>query len=205
MTIFNSTLYMVDDDIALCDAVKWLFDSIKIDVRIFNNGKEYLAFHNPSLRGCLLIDVRMPVMGGFELLKELKKKDNQMPILILTGHGDVPLAVRAMKEGVFDFILKPFDEEVLLEKVQELIDLDKKRSAKLENSVNKDSVHKMTPREQEIMKLILDGKLSKQIADQLNISLSTIEFHRGNLMRKLKAKNVAELVKVYLNQSSNDN
>jgi two-component system response regulator FixJ len=198
MNITESAVYVLDDDVALCNAIKWLFKSVQINVHVYNNPHDYLAAYDKEWKGCLLLDMRMPFMSGFEMLEELKKRQNRMPVIVLTGHGDVPMAVRAMKEGALDFVLKPFDDEALLEKVQRAITADKKRKNNLSDAVYLESINRMTPREREVMKLIAEGALSKQIAGKLNISTSTVDFHRGNLMRKLKAKTVAELIKVYL-------
>jgi two-component system response regulator FixJ len=198
MSIAGSAVYVLDDDVALCNAIKWLFKSVQINVHVYNSPHDYLSSYDKNWKGCLLLDMRMPFMSGFEMLEELKKRQNRMPTIILTGHGDVPMAVRAMKEGAFDFILKPFDDEDLLEKVRRAMARDKNRQDDVSEGVYRESIERMTPRECQVMKLIAEGALSKQIAATLNISTSTVDFHRGNLMRKLKAKTVAELIKVYL-------
>lgn len=198
MTNPDSAVYVLDDDVALCNAIKWLFKSVQINVHVYNSPHDFLSAYDKTWRGCLLLDMRMPYMGGFEVLEALKQKQNRMPVIMLTGHGDVPMAVRAMKGGAQDFILKPFDDENLLEKVQRAIATDKKRENNISHDVYRESIERMTPREREVMKLIAEGQLSKQIASKLNISTSTVDFHRGNLMRKLNAKTLAELIKVYL-------
>lgn len=194
----EATVFVVDDDTELCNAIRWLLQSVNLKVEIYANGQAYLQHYNPKAHGCLLIDIRMPLMGGFELLTELNKRNNRLPILFITGHGDVPMAVRAMQEGAVDFILKPFNDELLLEKIQKAIASDKKRQELGEPLVDPKLLSKLTPREHEVMKNIAGGKLNKQISQELNISDSTVEFHRANLMRKLKAKTAAELVRIYM-------
>jgi len=198
MDVVNSVVHVLDDDVALCNAIKWLCKSVQLNALIYNNPHAYLSAHDKSWAGCLLLDVRMPFMTGFEVLEELKKRKNRMPIIMLTSQGDVPMAVRAMKEGAMDFILKPFCEEELLEKIQRAVAGGKKGPNKPNDAVYYASIEQMTPREREVMQLIAEGALSKQIAAKLNISVSTVDFHRGNLMRKLQAKTLAELIKVYL-------
>lgn len=195
-------VYVVDDSPPVCHSIQWLFKSVKMPVVVYNDPLDFLKEYDSSHQGCLLLDVRMPVMNGFEVLKELKKRKNRMPIIMLTGHGDVQMAVRAMKEGVADFILKPFDDEELLEKVQKAVAADKNRQPTVKESPYKQCIQSMTPRELEVMTLIAEGKLSKQIAGILNISTSTVDFHRANLMKKIKVKTLAELIKVYLHHTS---
>ncbi len=198
MSVNNAAVYVLDDDVALCSAIKWLFKSVQMPVHVFNNPHDYLAAYDKDWKGCLLLDVRMPFMNGFEILEELNKRKNRLPVIVITGHGDVSMAVRAMKLGAQDFILKPFADEELLEKVQRVVSIDKKRGNETHDADYRKAVDSMTRREREVMQLIAEGALSKQIAGKLNISHSTVDFHRGNLMRKLKVKTLAELIKVYL-------
>ncbi|HEV2613230.1 MAG TPA: response regulator [Gammaproteobacteria bacterium] len=198
MDVASSVVHVLDDDVALCNAIKWLCKSVHLNTRIYNNPHAYLAAYDKNWKGCLLLDVRMPFMTGFEVLEELKKRKNRMPIIMLTSQGDVPMAVRAMKEGAMDFILKPFGEEELLEKIQRAVAGSKTRQNKPNDAVYYAALERMTAREREVMQLIAEGALSKQIAAKLKISVSTVDFHRGNVMRKLHAKTLAELIKVYL-------
>lgn len=192
------TVFVVDDDTALCDAISWLLQSVDLKIKVFHNGKDYLQQFDSQQHGCLLIDIRMPVMGGFELFEELNKRNNRLPVIFITGHGDVPMAVRAMQDGAVDFILKPFNDQVLLEKVQKAIALDKERHQKSADNGATKRFEQLTAREKEVLDKIVEGKLSKQIAFELKISESTIDFHRGNLMRKMQVKTVAELVKLHV-------
>ena len=140
----------------------------------------------------------MPVMGGLELFEELNSRRYRLPVIFITGHGDVPMAVGAMQNGAFDFILKPFNDQLLIQKVQKALAEDKKRREQYPDPEIMERLHQLTSRENEVARLILAGKLNKEIAYELNISESTVDFHRGNLMRKLKIKTVAELVKLFV-------
>lgn len=196
----ETAVYVLDDDDSLLSAIEFLFQTVKINVRVYNNPQKYFKDYNINNHGCLLLDVRMPTMGGFEVLEELQKRKNRMPVIMLTGHGDVPMAVRAMKEGAIDFILKPFNDEVLLEKVQRAISNDKKRQV-ISTPGLQDALGRMTPRERQVMELIAEGNLSKQIAGKLGVSPFTVDFHRANLMSKLNVKTIPELIKVYFHYS----
>jgi FixJ family two-component response regulator len=198
MTSLEPTVFLIDDDPALCDAITWLLQSVGLNVVVHNNGQDYLATYDPLKPGCILLDIRMPVMGGFELFDELNKRNNRLPVIFITGHGDVPMAVRAMQEGAVDFILKPFNDQLLLEKVQKAIAIDKEKRSKSIDSDSAKRLQQLTIREQEVLEKIVAGKLSKQIAFDLKISESTVDFHRGNLMRKMKVKTIAELVKLHV-------
>jgi two-component system response regulator FixJ len=198
LTISEPTVFVVDDDPALCNAVQWLLQSINLNVEIFYNGQTYLDTYDPKRYGCLLLDIRMPIMSGFELLDRLNKLGNRLPIIFITGHGDVPMAVRAMQEGAIDFVLKPFNDQILLEKIQKAIEADKQRKEHFQDPEIQQRLSKLTARELEVMNFIVDGKLSKQIAFALKISESTVDFHRSNLMRKLQVKSIADLVKIHL-------
>lgn len=190
------TVFVIDDDTKLCDAISWLLQSVNLKVKVFHNGHDYMREFDSQQHGCLLIDIRMPVMGGFELFDELNKRDNRLPVIFITGHGDVPMAVRAIQDGAEDFILKPFNDQALLQKVQKAITLDSKRQQNSADNGASKRFEQFTVREKEVLNKIVEGKLSKQIAFELNISESTVGFHRGNVMRKAQVKTVAELVKL---------
>lgn len=193
-------VYTVDDDVALSNSIQWLLQSVNLKVVNFYNAQDFITSYNPKQHGCLLLDIRMPVMGGLELFEELNKKRYRLPVIFITGHGDVPMAVHAMQKGAIDFILKPFNDQVLIQKVQKALAEDKKRREKYPHSEAMERLNQLTPRENEVARLIIAGKLNKEIAFELKISESTVDFHRGNLMRKLKIKAVADLVKLYVLQ-----
>jgi two-component system response regulator FixJ len=192
----NPTVFIVEDDQAVADALTCLFNSIKLPVEHFSDAYQFLEHFNPKRKGCLLLDVRMPGMSGLDLQERLKQQyHNYLPIIFLTGHGDIAMAVRAMKAGAFDFIVKPFNNHVLLEQVQRAIAL-KPQLDQVHNTKTK--LATLTPREQQILSLIVNGRVNKQIANELSIAVSTVELHRSNIMKKMQAKSIAELIKNYL-------
>ncbi|USQ15351.1 response regulator transcription factor (plasmid) [Legionella lytica] len=191
----KQTIFIIDDEPAVCDSLQWLFESIQFQVETYRTASSFQQNYDPKNAGLLITDVRLPDISGLELLEKLKQQKIFLPVIVITGYGDIPMAVRAMKLGAKDFLLKPFNEQVLLEKVQKHIN----------QSVNNESLHllnkrinSLSKREQQIIKLIIDGKLNKQIAHELSISISTVEAHRSNIMNKVQAKNLAQLIKLYL-------
>lgn len=191
----KQTIFIIDDEPAVCDSLQWLFESIQFQVETYRTASSFQQNYDPKNAGLLITDVRLPDISGLELLEKLKQQKIFLPVIVITGYGDIPMAVRAMKLGAKDFLLKPFNEQVLLEKVQKHIN----------QSVNNESLHLLNKRinslsklELQIIKLIIDGKLNKQIAHELSISISTVEAHRSNIMNKVQAKNLAQLIKLYL-------
>ncbi|MFC4159971.1 response regulator transcription factor [Chitinimonas lacunae] len=185
---------LVDDDAAIRDALKWLFASRGHSVATFDSAEALLAEADPSRFGCLLLDLRMPGMGGMELLQALNQRDYCPPVLFLTGHGDVPQAVLAMKLGAVDFIEKPFDDNELVNLVERYLALDAERRVAHGNRREIEKrLEDLTPREKEVMELFLAGKLNKQIADALTISMKTVEVHRARVLDKMGVKSAVEL------------
>jgi two-component system, LuxR family, response regulator FixJ len=191
------TVFIVDDDPEWCYSLKWLLESINIKSETYNEGLSYLNAYNAQQRGCLLLDIRMPGISGLQLQEQLNECGCQLPIIIISGHADVPLAVRAMKAGAFDFITKPVNEQQLLDLVYKAIEHDKYRDTILNQAEIAQRYDSLTSREREIMDHVLEGKLNKQIAADLGISIKTIESHRSNLMHKLQVRNLAELFKIH--------
>jgi len=193
----NATVYVVDDDPEVCKALCWLLESVNFIVETFHNPMQFLDMFNPNRRGCLILDVRMPEKNGFELLKEIKIRNNHLPVIMITGHGDIPMAVRAMKAGAADFLSKPFNDQYLLEQIQKLIN----RNIQTIEDDCLESIYErfatLTTREHQVLELIVSGKLNKQIASELGIANSTVELHRARLMKKMRAKTLAKLVKIY--------
>jgi len=191
----NQTVFIIDDEVDVCNSLKWLFESVKLNVEAYGSANLFLEQFDTKKQGCIIMDVRLPGMSGLELLEHLKLQKIRIPVLIITGYGDIHMAVRAMKAGAIDFILKPFNDQCLLETVQKCI----KRTV---NYPSFDGVHdrinSLSERERKISSLILDGKLNKEIAYELSISISTVEAHRANIMQKVKAKNLAQFIKIYL-------
>lgn len=191
----TATVFIIEDERIICEALTYVFASVCLSIEIYANAKDFLAAYDPKRVGCILLDVRMPQMSGLELQEELNARNNQLPIIFMTGHGDVPMAVRAMKAGAFDFIIKPFNNQVLLDQVQRAIALQPKLQDRMHFQ---ELLQTLTPREKEVLKLVVDGKMNKQIAHILEISISTVELYRSHVMNKLKADSLAELVKKYL-------
>jgi two-component system response regulator FixJ len=182
-------IYLIDDDHEVCLALKWLFESLPVKVEIFECPLKFLAIYKPYMLGCIVVDVRMPNMNGLEFLQKLQLLNNRLPVIMITAHVDISLAVRAIKKGAMDFITKPFNHKYLLKQVEEAININ-----------SADIIAKgfaiLTAREREIMDMVMTGRLNKEIAHNLKISVSTVELHRARLKKKFKVKNIAELVKV---------
>lgn len=197
----SSIIYVIDDDEALCKAIKWLLETANLQVKTFHNAFDFLKEYSANLRGCLLIDVRMPEMSGLQLQEKLVTLGNTMSIIMLSGHGDIPMAVRALKAGAIDFITKPFNDQTLLEQIQNALLINKTK-------LNVENIYtlykKLTEREQEIMLKIVAGKMNKAIAYELNISIKTIEVHRANIMQKMGAKTLADLIKKHCSMEMNN-
>ena len=196
----QATVFVVDDDADLLKSLGWLLESAGFRVKSFSAAQEFLADYHPDDPGCLLLDVRMPDgLSGLQLQEELTRRGTPPPIIVMTGHAKVPMAVRALKGGAVDFLQKPFSEEVLLDRVRRAIDLDRRtRQVRIECTKFADLISHLTPREREVMELVIAGKPNKIIASDLAISAKTVEIHRGRVMRKLKVDSVAELVRLAL-------
>ncbi len=186
----TDTVYIVEDDPLICKVLEHLYESIQLPFRIYPSGKEFLADYQLSWSGCLLLDVRLPHMSGLELQAELNRRGSLLPIIFLTGHADVDLAVRAMKAGAFDFMTKPFNNQALIEQTHRAM----KKTIKLPPQFI-EGYAQLTRREVEVLHKVVEGQLNKQIATLLDISISTVEMHRANLMRKLGANSIVELIK----------
>ena len=195
MTITQQNIMIIDDDEGICHALKWLFESVNYHVDTYKSAQMFLDTPRENKQGCLIIDVRLPKMNGLELLEYLRLRKNQIPIIMMTGYGDIAMAVRAMKGGAQDFILKPLNHNCLLEIVQKCFDFSVR---KYEVHNIHDRVNLLSTRERQVIDLLLHGKLNKEIAYELSISMSTVEAHRANIMNKMKAKNIAQLIKFYL-------
>ena len=195
----QSTVYVVDDDKLARESLEWLIDSVGLPVNTFESGQAFLDSYNKDLIGCLVLDVRMPDISGLDLHAKLRDKGCTLPVIIMTGHADVEMAVRAMKAGVYDFIEKPYNDSLMLERIQSAIafDLDNRKAQERINSV-KERLSTLTPREMEVLNYVLKSTANKIIAAELGISIKTVELHRSNLMTKMKASSVTELVRLAL-------
>ena len=189
-----ATTHIVDDDPAVRDALQWLLQSRGVPSQTWVSAEGFLSFATSDLCGCVLLDVRMPGMSGIELFDRLRAMHCRLPVIFLTGHGDVPMAVQALKDGAFDFVEKPYDDNALVDKVLAAIAHDTKRRAR-DNSILllQQMLAQLTQREQEIMQLILAGKLNKVIADELGIAMRTVEVHRSRIFEKMQVRSAVEL------------
>ncbi len=192
-------VFLIDDDEPVLTAVALLMKSAGLECRTYSSARTFLDEFDPELPGCIVTDMRMPGLSGLDLQEQLARMENAPPVILITGHGDVPAAVRAMKQGAHDFIEKPFSDQVLLDSVMRAIDLDMSRridQAKVGQYQN--LFASLTEREHEVMTGVVAGKPNKIIADDLDLSIKTVEFHRHNVMNKLQVESVAELVQMAL-------
>ena len=189
------TVLVVDDDALVRKALRELFESIGLQVTVFQSTQEFLRAERPDVPCCLVLDVRLPGQSGLEFQRELNERNIALPIVFLTGHGDVPMSVRAMKAGAIEFLTKPFREQELLDAVQVAIDHDRstRQDAELLTELRR-RFDALTPRERTIMTLVMAGWRNKQIAGEIKISEATVKVHRTNLMRKMHAMSLADLI-----------
>ncbi len=189
---------VVDDDPATRDAVTVLLRSVSLDVACFDTAEAFLAAWDTGRPGCLVLDLRMPGMSGLELQMALGERGDHLPIIFVTAHGNVPAAVRAIREGAVDFLTKPVDDELLIEKIHKAIAYDRDtRQQALRRQTLQARFDLLTPREFEVMEGVVAGKSNKEIARDLGISPKTVELHRGNMMNKMHADSVAQLVQMH--------
>ena len=199
----KGTVYVVDDDEAVRDSLQWLLEGKDYRVRCFDSAESFLSRYDPREVACLIIDIRMGGMTGLELQDRLIERHSPLPIVFITGHGDVPMAVNTMKKGALDFIQKPFKEEELLGLVDRMQDTAREAFAGHQQTASRDALlGKLTSREAQVLERIVAGRLNKQVADDLGISIKTVEAHRANIMEKLNANTVADLLKIALGQNA---
>ena len=199
----RGTVYVVDDDEAVRDSVQWLLEGQDYRVRCFESAEAFLARYDPREVACLIVDIRMDGMSGLELQDRLIERNSPLPIAFITGHGDVPLAVDTMKKGALDFIQKPFNEQQLVPLVERMLEQARANFAEHQQAASRDALlSKLTGREAQVLERIVAGRLNKQIADDLGISIKTVEAHRANIMEKLGANTVADLLKIALGQNA---
>ncbi len=195
----ENLVYIVDDDPAVRDAVSWLMKTVSLPTRTFACADDVLASLQSNPAGCVITDVRMPGMSGLDLQQKLVEQYPDLPVVVVTGHGDISMAVRAMKAGAFDFIQKPFNDQELVDCVNKAIEKsavsDRRKS---EGSRTRECLALLTAREHQVLDLILAGKMNKQIAHELGISEKTVEVHRARVMKKLEVRSVAELARAVL-------
>lgn len=188
-------VYLVDDDEAVRDSLGLLMKSVGLRCELYASALEFLEHYDPGRHSCLVADIRMPGLSGLELQQRLNEQQAEIPIIFITGHGDVPMAVNAMKSGATDFIQKPFRDQDLLDRIQKALEQDQQqRAAGARTRVIRDRLKLLTPRELEVMQRVVRGQANKVIAMDLGVSQRTVELHRARVMRKLKMRSLAELV-----------
>lgn len=202
----QSLIYVIDDDPAMVESLCWVIESIDLNVKAYTNAQVFLEEYHPQVPGCILLDARMPDISGPELqvkLNALREKGVPVqPIIFMSGHGDIPLTVRVMKAGAIDFLMKPFNDQVLLETINKAIRFDREtRALRAKHADVYEKFALLSSREAQVLHGIVDGKPNKVISADLNISLKTVEAHRASLMKKMRVKSVSELVKMVLSNT----
>ena len=193
----EATVFVVDDDAAVRDSLKALLESDGLTVEIYGAGQKFLDAHDTDRGGCLLLDIQMPDMNGLELQQKLADNGSSLPIIIITGYGDVPIAVKALKAGAVDFIEKPFTDDVILGGVRRALELgEQNRHEQASVDAAKAGIARLTTREYEVLEHLVVGRLNKQIAFDLGISARTVEIHRARVMEKMSARSLAHLVRM---------
>ena len=188
-----TTVYVVDDDPDIRESLRELLGSVDLPVRSFSSALAFLEAYDPAAAGCLVVDVRMPGMSGLDLQDKLRELGGTLPIIHITGHGDVPMAVRSLKNGAFDFLEKPFRGQDLIDCIHQALSLDEKtRKLQLIRMDIAEKLETLTPREQQIVDLIVSGMTTKQIAAELKVSTQAIDAHRSKAMKKLELSSVAQ-------------
>jgi len=192
-------VFIVDDDDAVRESLEFLMKSIDQPSEPYASAQEFLDAYSPDKPGCLLLDIRMPGMSGLELQEKLDEMHAVTPVIFITGHGDVPMAVQAIKAGAADFIQKPFRDQELIDRIKEVLEEDaENRAGRLEKSEILKRMETLTEREKEVMEQVVAGKANKVVAIDLNVSQRTVEIHRANVMEKMKAKSLAQLVRLVM-------
>lgn len=193
----RQTVFVIDDDDAVRDALELLIQSVGLEVSSFPSAVTFLERYSESHRGCLLVDIRMPGMSGLDLQEQLLAMGSTLPLIFITGHGDVQMAVRAMRRGAFDFLLKPFHDQELLDRIHHALKLDAQLyEEQTERARIRNHLDSLTPRERQVMDLVVQGHANKVIASRLDLSQRTVELHRAKVMDKMEASSLAQLVRI---------
>ena len=195
MSVTPSTVFVVDDDRSVREGLVDLINSVGMKVEAFSSAQEFLKYKRPDTPACLVLDVRLPGPSGLELQRQLGHSEHPIPIIFITGHGDIPMSVRAIKDGAMEFLTKPFRDQDLLDAIHQALDSDRAaREQRAKAAELRRRFESLTPREREVMQLVVRGMLNKQIASELHASEVTIKMHRGQVMHKMKAESVVELL-----------
>jgi len=197
MSITPSTVFVVDDDRSVREGLVDLINSVGMKVEAFSSAQEFLRYKRPDTPACLVLDVRLPGPSGLELQRQLGHSEHPIPIIFITGHGDIPMSVRAIKDGAVEFLTKPFRDQDLLDAIQQALDSDRAaRERRAKAAELRRRYESLTPREREVMQLVVRGLLNKQIAGELGASEVTIKMYRGQVMHKMRAESVVELLRM---------
>ncbi|HEY8509446.1 MAG TPA: response regulator transcription factor [Steroidobacteraceae bacterium] len=197
---YTPTVIVVDDDAGVRNSLRLLLKSVGLPTQLYGSAQEFLEAYDPNQPGCLVLDIRMPGMSGMELQQHLNARGAVIPVIFITGHGDVPMAVEAMQHGAFDFLQKPFRDQDLIDRIQRALARDERtRKALSEHARIRAHLESLTPREREVLNLMTQGKPNKAVANELGISPRTIEIHRARVMEKMGAASIAELVRMMMN------
>ncbi|HWZ61459.1 MAG TPA: response regulator transcription factor [Steroidobacteraceae bacterium] len=193
------TVFIVDDDEGVRNSLRFLLKSVGLATRALGSASEFLETYEPSQPGCLVLDVRMPGMSGLELQQQLNLRGAVIPVIFITGHGDIPMAVEAMQQGAFDFLQKPFRDQDLIDRIQRALERDaRNRSTLHEHARIRERLESLTPREREVLALMTRGKPNKIMAAELGVSQRTVEIHRARVMEKSGAASLAQLVRMVM-------
>jgi len=195
----SPTVFIVDDDEAVRSSLRLLIKSVGLIPAALGSAREFLEKYDPAQPGCLVLDVRMPEMSGLELQEQLNRQGAVIPVIFITGHGDVPMAVEAMQAGAFDFLQKPFRDQDLIDRIQRALEKDRANRAVLgERSLIRERLESLTPREREVLEMVSSGKPNKIMAADLGVSQRTVEIHRARVMEKMGASSLAQLVRMVM-------
>ncbi|HEV8072002.1 MAG TPA: response regulator [Planctomycetaceae bacterium] len=201
----QQTVFIVDDDPAIRKSLQLLIQLIGLPVRTFPSAASFLDTYQPGDAGCLILDIQMRGMSGLDLQQELIRRSFDIPIIVLTGYGDVPSAIRALKTGAVEFLEKPVEDDVLLNHVRRALALEAQhRSQRTEHDIVRERIGRLTPRELEVLRRVIDGLSSKEIGYRLHVSCKTVEAHRLRIMKKMEAESVAELVRLVVGVETRD-
>ena len=193
------TIFVVDDDEVVRNSLRFLLKSVGLQAQTLASASEFLATYKPSQPGCLVLDVRMPGMSGLELQQQLNLRGAVIPVIFITGHGDIPMAVEAMQQGAFDFLQKPFRDQDLIDRIQRALERDGRNRAALDQHAKiRERLDSLTPREREVLALMTRGKPNKIMAADLGVSQRTVEIHRARVMEKSGAASLAQLVRMVM-------